>query len=283
MRALASWLAVACLTLAACSRETGTTAGSDAAATKPVDTATSAAPAPTAATPPAGQSQPSAGESSDIAAESSAPSPLERVAPLPASGTLPSGRWVAGKHYRVLSPAQPTSVAPGKVEVLEAFWYGCPHCYALEPFMTAWLKSAPPYVEFVRLPGTFNPAYRSHARFYYTLQALGAADRLTPAIFAEIHVKKDMLLGANDAASFKAQQAFAKANGISEKDFADAYESFSVTTRLQQADDLLQRYRVDSVPLIVVNGKYATDVGMAEGQANLISLISDLAAAEKRR
>ena len=135
----------------------------------------------------------------------------------------------------------------------------------------------------VRLPGTFNPAYRSHARFYYTLQALGAADRLNAAIFNEIHVKKNTLLGNDENASFKLQQAFARANGVNEKEFAQAYESFSVQTRLQQADDLLLRYRVEGVPLFVVNGKYATDVSMADGQANLISLISDLAAAEKRR
>jgi len=278
MRLSAVWLAIACLTLAGC--------GSQEAGTAPAP-----ATAPAAITPPAGTGKaaastaaaPSAGESSDIAPASATPSALERVAALPATSALPSGRWVAGKHYRVLSPAQPTSSPPGKVEVVEVFWYGCPHCFALEPFVSAWLKSAPPYIDFVRLPGTFNATYRSHARFFYALQALGVEDRLHAAIFNEIHVKKNMLVGNSDSASFKLQQAFARANGVSEKDFADAYESFSVQTRLQQADDLLVRYRVESVPLFVVNGKYATDVGMAEGQANLISLVSDLAAAEKRR
>jgi thiol:disulfide interchange protein DsbA len=79
------------------------------------------------------------------------------------------------------------------------------------------------------------------------------------------------------------QQAFATANGISAKDFAQAYESFSVQAKLQQAEEQLLRYRVDSVPLVVINGKYVTDVAMAEGQANLISLINDLVAAEKHR
>jgi protein dithiol oxidoreductase (disulfide-forming) len=283
MRALASWLAVACLTLAACSQQAATPSSTPAAPAANSTTPATTAAAGAGATPATSQSPTSAGESGDIAPGSSTPSPLERVAALPAAGSLPSGRWVAGKHYRVLSPAQPTSAAPGKVEVAEVFWYGCPHCYALEPFISAWLKSAPSYIEFVRIPGTFNPAYRSHARFFYTLQALGAADRLHAVIFNEIHVKKNPLLGSDDAASFKVQQAFAKANGVSEKDFAQAYDSFSVQTKLQQADDMLLRYRVEGVPLLVVNGKYATDVAMAEGQANLISLISDLAAAEKRR
>jgi protein dithiol oxidoreductase (disulfide-forming) len=289
MRVRASGLALALLiTLAACSQNSGSNpaghAGANAGATS--STAPAAVPAPAStpadAAPPATQAPTSAGESTDIAPDSSKPSALERVAPLPAAGSLPSGRWVAGKHYRVLSPAQPTSAAPGKVEVVEIFWYGCPHCYALEPFIAAWLKTAPPYIEFVRLPATFNAAYRSHAHLFYTLQALGAADRLHPLVFNEIHVNKNMLLGSDDAASFKLQQAFAKAKGISDKDFAQAYESFSVQTKLQQSNDLLLHYRVDSVPLVVVNGKYATDVGMADGQANLISLISDLAAAEKR-
>jgi protein dithiol oxidoreductase (disulfide-forming) len=273
MRLLASLAAIAGLMLVACSREAG-------APTGPV----SGAPATTAPATAATTHAPiSPGESTDVSPDSSTPSALERVSPLPAAASLPSGRWVAGKHYRVLSPAQPTSAAPGKVEVTEVFWYGCPHCFALEPFIAGWLKAAPPYIEMVRVPATFNAAYRSHARFFYTLQALGVVDRLNTAVFNEIHVKKNTLLGNDDAASFKAQQAFAKANGVNEKEFAQAYESFSVQTRLQQSDDLLLRYRVESVPLIVVNGKYATDVGMAEGPANLISLIGDLAAAEKRR
>jgi thiol:disulfide interchange protein DsbA len=283
MRAAAVWLALACLTLASCGnqQDAGVPAAASTAATP---SAAAGKPTPPAGTTPAATQTPtSAGENTDLAPASTTPSALERVAALPAAGSLPSGRWIAGKHYRVLSPSQPTSAAPGKVEVVEVFWYGCPHCYALEPFITAWLKAAPSYIEFVRMPGTFNPAYRSHARFYYALQALGAAERLQAAIFNEIHVKKNTLLGNDDNASFKLQQAFARANGVNEKDFAQAYESFAVQTRLQQADDLLVRYRVEGVPLFVVNGKYATDVGMADGQANLISLINDLAAAEKRR
>ena len=91
------------------------------------------------------------------------------------------------------------------------------------------------------------------------------------------------LVGGNDAETLKAQQAFATANGISATDFANAFNSFTVQSKLQQAEELTTRYKVEGVPLVVINGKYVSDVGMAGGQANLISLINDLAAAEKRR
>jgi thiol:disulfide interchange protein DsbA len=277
-------LAALAVALAACSQQGNTPAaaanGADGApAPGAADTpAAATAPAPgttTAATP--------AGESTDVAATSATPSALERATPLPAAGNLPAGRWVAGKHYRPISPAQPTNVAPGKIEVAEVFWYGCPHCYALEPFISGWLKTEPPGAEFVRIPVMWNDVHKSHARMYYTLQALGALERLHLKVFQEVHDKKNYLVGNSDAASFQMQQAFATANGISAKDFAQAYESFSVQAKLQQAEDLLVRYRVDSVPLVIINGKYVTDVTMAEGQANLISLINDLVAAEKRR
>lgn len=265
-------------TLVACSSQTESPAAPTAAA--PEAPAASSTRAPDT---PAAVAATSAGESSDIAAAGSAgQSALERAAPLPAAVSLPAGRWIAGKHYRPLSPAQPTNVAPGKVEVVEVFWYGCSHCYALDPFLDSWRKSAAAYIEFVRLPVMWQTAHKQHARLYYTLQALGAHDRLNGQVFSELHQKKNPLIAESEAGSLKLQQAFAKANGISEKDYADAFNSFSVQTKLKQAEDLTLRYRVEGVPLIVINGKYVTDVGMAEGQANLVSLINDLAAAEKR-
>jgi thiol:disulfide interchange protein DsbA len=117
---------------------------------------------------------------------------------------------------------------------------------------------------------------------FYTLQALGRAD-LHKVVFDTIHQRGQMLV-ANDAARTQAMQLdFAKANGIDPEAFRKAYESFSVNAKLQRAEELTRRYRVEGVPLVVVNGKYSTDVGAAGGQAELISLINDLAAAERRR
>src|SRR5207244_5404822 len=87
----------------------------------------------------------------------------------------------AGAHYDPLVPAQPTSVAPGKVEVVEVLWLACPHCYALEPYIGNWLKTKPSYVEFVRVPVMWQPIHRAHARLYYALDALGRQDLIAKA------------------------------------------------------------------------------------------------------
>ena len=244
-----------------------TTAAETAAAT--------AAPAPSAAAP--------VNESTATDTSGGTQSNLERALPLPTAGNLPDGRWVAGTNYRVLSPAQPTNAAPGKVEVVEVFWYGCPHCYAFDPFLETWRKTAPSYVEFTRVPGTLGYSYRAHAKLFYTLVALGKIDELHTKVFQEIQKNGNPLIGNDDAESLKLQQTYFKKNGINETDYARAFESFTVRTKLAQAEDLGVRYRVDGVPAIIINGKYYSDVAMAGSHANLISLINDLTAAEKRR
>jgi protein dithiol oxidoreductase (disulfide-forming) len=207
---------------------------------------------------------------------------LERVAQLAPEGQLPGGKWVAGTNYKVLSPAQPTDAAPGKVEVIEFFWYGCPHCSALDPYIENWRKLKAPYIEFVRVPVMWGEVHRAHARLFYTLQALGKLEELHPKVFARIHTDRDPLYSPSDnAGTLREQLAFATANGISDADFNTAYNSFAVQTNLQKADDLVRRDRIESVPTIVINGKYVSDVGMAQGPDNLIQLINDLAASEK--
>lgn len=206
---------------------------------------------------------------------------LERLAQLPANQQLPAGRWKAGQNYDALVPAQPTSVGPGKVEVTEVFWLGCPHCAALEPFIQGWLKNKPAYVEFVRVPVMWGPAHRAHAHLFYTLVALNRQD-LIPKAFDAIQTKHEMLFGPSEEETLKAQQAFAKENGVSAEDYAKNYNSFTVNSNLQRAEQLTQRYHVEGVPLIVINGKYTTDVAKAGGQSNVIALIDDLAAAERK-
>jgi thiol:disulfide interchange protein DsbA len=207
---------------------------------------------------------------------------LERVAALPPEGQLPTTKWVAGTNYKVLSPAQPTDASPGKVEVIEFFWYGCPHCNVLDPYLESWRKLKPAYVEFARVPIMWGEVHRVHARLFYTLQALGKLDELNPKVFDQIHKAQDPLyVAGDDKATLADQLRFAKANGISESDFLTAYNSFGVQANLQKADDLSRRDRIDGVPAIVINGKYESDVGMAGSQDNLIQLTNDLAATEK--
>lgn len=279
------------VSVVACGREPAPPAASSPPAAQTPAATTAAAPAaapatPAASTAPAADvqaaaSQESAGEG-ESADQESGDASLERLTQLPAAQRLPDGRWKAGTNYRPLVPAQPTGAPPGKVEVAEVFWYGCGHCYALEPFLQSWDKNKPAYIEYVKVPVIWGPVHRAHARLFYTLKALGREKDLTPKVFDEIHRRGNML-AANDEAQTRALQlALAKANGISEDDFVKAYDGFSVNTWLQQAERLTRAYRVEGVPLVVVNGKYVTDVGMAGGHSELLALIDDLAAAEKR-
>ena len=229
-------------------------------------------------------SQESAGADTDHEAARS-DSSLEQIAGLPPGAQLPDGKWKAGVNYDPVVPAQPTSVGPGKVEVLEAFWLACPHCYDFEPFIRAWLKTKPAYVEFVRVPVMWNTMHRAHARLYYTIEALGRPGLFEKA-FDSIHQLSQRgeppLIGSSDAETLQIEETWAAKNGVSAQEFANAYNSFSVNSNLQRAEELTQRYQIQGVPFIVVNGKYTSDIAKAGGEARLIELINDLAAAEHR-
>jgi protein dithiol oxidoreductase (disulfide-forming) len=213
---------------------------------------------------------------STVAASTSTASAATTTGPTP---------WQEGVNYKRLLPAQPTEVPAGQVEVLEFFWYACPHCYAIDPGVEAWLKTKPAYISFSRVPVMWNEGHRSLARLFYTLQTLGKLDQLHGEVFKEIHVHGDPLVAPdpNDAAGSEHMQAvFARKFGISEADFTKAYHSFAVETALQRADELGQRYRIDGVPTFVVNGKFISDVGTAGSPERLLTLVGDLAAQEHK-
>jgi thiol:disulfide interchange protein DsbA len=190
--------------------------------------------------------------------------------------------WQDGVNYTRLVPAQPTSVPAGQVEVLEFFWYACPHCYDIDPKVEAWKKTKPAYITFSRVPVMWNEGHRSLARLFYTLESLGKLDQLHSEVFKEIHVNGNPLVSADDAESERMQVAFVKKFGVAEDAFRTAYQSFAVETDLQKADQLVQRYRIDGVPTFVVNGKFVADVRTAGSPENLLSLIGDLAAQEHK-
>ncbi len=206
---------------------------------------------------------------------------LERIAALSPEQQLPGGRWKAGVNYDPIVPSQPTAAGPGKVEVVEVFWLGCPHCYALEPYIQKWLKSKPDYITFVRIPVMWGPVHQAHARLYYTLQAVGRSDLFSKA-FDTIQQEHNPLVANTDEDTLKLQLAFATANGIKADDFTKTYRSMAVDVNLQRAQQLTERYNVTGVPLVVVDGKYSTDVGKAGSQDALFALVDDLAAAEHR-
>lgn len=220
------------------------------------------------------------------------PSGFSPIAAAVAASTAPVGspipsKWIDGKHYTSLIPAQPTSVAAGKVEVVEVFWYHCPHCFAFDPSLENWRqKNKAPYVEFVRIPVIWpgNPSTEALARLYYTMEALGKLEQLHVVAFREIHVRNNPLFANGDpAGTEKLQKAFLKANGVSDADFDKTYRSFSVENKLRRAADLTRRYGVTGVPFFVINGRYTADVGSAGGEAQMITLMDDLAAAEHKR
>jgi len=282
--------------LAACARENpapASTASAGLAASTLASAAGGSAAGATAGAPttarPTGNSDLSAAaatqqEGADTATSAdSGESALERIAALPPEGQLPAGKWAPGTNYKVIAPAQPTDVSPGKVEVLEMFWYGCSHCYALDPLVESWRKNKASYIDFVRVPVTWGEVHRAHARLFYTLKALGKLDALHSLVFDEIHAKGDSLyVQGDEQGTLRLDLNFARANGIDGAEFLKAYNSFAVETDLEKADDLVRRYRIDAVPTFVINGKYESDVAQAGGQERLIQLINDLAASEKQ-
>jgi protein dithiol oxidoreductase (disulfide-forming) len=195
--------------------------------------------------------------------------------------------WQEGVNYTRIVPAQPTAVPPGQVEVLEFFWYACPHCYDLDPLVEAWRKTKPAYVSFSRVPVTWSSGHRALARLFYTVKSLGKLDQLHSEIFKEIQVKGDPLVASDpsdEAATERIQASFAAKEGIPEATFRNEYDhGFSMTNDLRNADELVQRYRIDAVPRFVINGKYIADVGSAGGPDKLIALVGDLAAQEHKR
>lgn len=193
--------------------------------------------------------------------------------------------WQEGVNYTRMVPGQPTDVPAGQVEVLEFFWYACPHCASIDPQVEAWRKSKPAYVTFARVPVTWTDGHRALARLYYTLESLGKLEQAHAEVFKEIQVNGDPLVARDpsDAAESERMQAtFARKLGISEDAFRQAYHSFAVDNDLPKADTLMQRYRIDGVPTFVVNGKYIADVRSAGTPERLLALVGDLAAQEHK-
>lgn len=261
---------LAALGLGGCARGPSHTAATTAA---PAASQSSAAPS---ATVPASQPAPSSATAASGAPSGSTPQSLRHLDPLPAIDQLPqNAMWKPGVNYNVISPVHPTSAPPGKVQVMEVFWLGCPHCYAFEPYIRAWLKSKPAYIKFVRVPVMWGPVHRLHARLFYTLEALGRDD-LVETAFQTIH-NGNPLIGDTEQDTYAMQLKWAQQQGLSAAAFNKAYHSAGVLRRLEHAQDITDSYHVTGVPDIIVGGRFQTDVGKAGGHARLIKLIDFLA------
>jgi thiol:disulfide interchange protein DsbA len=185
------------------------------------------------------------------------------------------GALAQQKPYEVLSPPQPTE-GGGKVEVIEFFWYGCPHCYDLEPSLNNWLKNAPKDVVFKRVPAVIG-AWEPLASVYYTIEAMGLQEKLHSKIFDAVHKDKQNLGNKN------VREKWLAANGIDPAKYAEVEKSFSVVTKLQRAKQMTQAYKVDGVPRIVVNGKYYTGPEEAgDSGPRMIAAVDQMIAAARR-
>lgn len=165
------------------------------------------------------------------------------------SGQTMAADFVAGQDYQVV--ANPVKVEkPGKIEVREFFWYGCGHCFTLEPYMQTWLRQLPKDVRFVRTPAAMNPMWEQAARAYYVSEALGARQKAHLQLFHEIHVNGKPILEKDSLAKFYTRY------NIPEAKFNSTYSSFPVSSKIAQAKQLAQAYQLTGVPAVTVNGKY---------------------------
>ncbi|UCE32223.1 MAG: thiol:disulfide interchange protein DsbA/DsbL [Burkholderiales bacterium] len=179
-----------------------------------------------------------------------------------------------GREYREVKPVQATS-APEKIEVIEFFWYGCPHCNALEPALQAWIGKQADDVVIRKVPAGFRN-WRVHQQMFYALEAMDKVDALHAKIFRAIHVNR------NPLANFDQQADFVAANGVDRKAFAANYKSFTVATQMQRANKLVEAYGLDGVPAFAVNGKYFTAPAMAGGNVRVLEVLDYLIERERK-
>ncbi|MDD2800814.1 MAG: thiol:disulfide interchange protein DsbA/DsbL [Methylobacter sp.] len=170
--------------------------------------------------------------------------------------------------YEAVTPAQPTK-STDKIEVIEFFWYGCPHCYSFEPSLSKWAKTLPKNVEFIRQPAVFSELWGKHAKAYFTAEALGVVDKVHSDLFDAVQAKQS-LETEDELAKFFA------AHGVKDSDFRTNYNSFLVDAKMRQAKTMAARYGVTGVPAIIVNGKYRTNATLAGSQEKMIDVINQL-------
>ncbi|PID42883.1 MAG: disulfide bond formation protein DsbA [Proteobacteria bacterium] len=183
-------------------------------------------------------------------------------------------QWEAGKHYKVLPYPVRTRNAD-KVEVVELFWYGCPHCYTLNPVVHHWAKQQADDVDFWLSPAVFGGTWKTHAQAFYTAEVLGIGNKMHQPLFDAIVRDRKKLNNEASLAEF-----FSKF-GVDKKKFKKAFNSFAVSTRLQQADSRGRSYRATEVPALVVNGKYLVSSRLAGGREKMFEVVDHLVNKER--
>ena len=186
------------------------------------------------------------------------------------------GKPENGREYKTLDKRVATEAPTGKVEVVEFFWYSCPHCNAFEPQLEAWVKKLPADVTFRRVPVAFRDDFVPQQRLFYTLEALGKVDEMQLKVFKAIHVDKQPLVKEDQIL------AWAEKNGFDKAKFKDTYNSFSVQTKARKATQFQEAFQVEGVPALGVAGRWYTDGSMAGNMPRALQ-VTDYLIAEARK
>jgi thiol:disulfide interchange protein DsbA len=178
----------------------------------------------------------------------------------------------AGTDYLLVDPRAPVEAPAGKIEVVEFFWYSCPHCNVFEPQLEAWVKTLPKDVSFRRAPVAFRDDFVPQQRLYFALEAMGLVDKLQSKVFAAIHVEKLDLSKSAAITDWVAKQ------GVDMVKFNQQYSSFSVATKATKAAQLQNAYKVEGVPALGVAGRYYVDGSLAKSMGNALKVVESLVA-----
>ena len=181
-----------------------------------------------------------------------------------------------GKDFKRLDKPVAPDAPAGKVDVIEFFWYSCPHCHAFEPTLDAWVKAAPKDLSIRRVPVAFNASFVPQQKLYYTLEGMGKLDALHAKVFRAVHVEKAKLAKDDEILAWVTQQ------GVDVAKFKEVYGSFSVANQVRRASQLQDSYGVEGVPSMGVAGKYYTDGTMAGSMQTVLQVVEYLAATARK-
>ncbi len=184
-----------------------------------------------------------------------------------AQGKVPK----AGTDYQVIGKNAPVEAPAGKIEVVEFFWYNCPHCNSFEPTLAAWVKRAPPDLAVHRTPVAFREDFSPQQRLYYALEAMGLVEKLHAKVYAAVHVEKQNLSKTEGIVEWIAKQ------GVDKAKFLEQYNSFSVATKVKRATQLQNAYKIEGVPSLGVGGRFLTDGPMAGTMERALEVVEFLA------
>ena len=200
--------------------------------------------------------------------------PLLLVLALLTASCTEAETFVEGRHYQLLDSPTTTS-NPSKIEVVEVFWIGCNHCYALESYIEGWERNLPSDVNFWKSHATWNEMLKTHARLFYTAKSLGVEDSAIPAAFNAFHRERRMLTGNTEL------EYFFKGLGVDRDRYRGVSKSFGVENSIRQADRRMKDWKITGVPTLIVNGKYKVSATREVGTNRILEVVDFLIEKER--